>query len=50
LADSLLRLDNLVIRIDRAKAARYGISVSDVNAVVQAAMAGKKSQGCMKAG
>jgi cobalt-zinc-cadmium resistance protein CzcA len=32
----------LVIRIDRAKAARYGISVSDVNAVVQAAIGGQE--------
>jgi heavy metal efflux system protein len=32
----------LIIRIDRAKAARYGISVSDVNAVVQAAIGGQE--------
>jgi len=31
---------NLNIRIDRAKAARYGLSVSDVNNVVQAALGG----------
>jgi cobalt-zinc-cadmium resistance protein CzcA len=31
---------NLNIRIDRAKAARYGLSVSDVNNVVQAAFGG----------
>ena len=28
------------IRIDRAKAARYGLSVSDVNNVIQAALGG----------
>jgi cobalt-zinc-cadmium resistance protein CzcA len=32
----------LVIRIDRAKAARYGISVGDINAVVQAAIGGQE--------
>jgi len=31
---------NLNIRIDRAKAARYGLNVSDVNSVVQAALGG----------
>jgi cobalt-zinc-cadmium resistance protein CzcA len=31
---------NLNITVDRAKAARYGLSVSDVNAVVQAALGG----------
>jgi cobalt-zinc-cadmium resistance protein CzcA len=31
---------NLNIRIDRAKAARYGLNTGDVNTVVQAAMAG----------
>ena len=31
---------NLNIKIDRAKAARYGLSVSDVNNVVQAALGG----------
>jgi cobalt-zinc-cadmium resistance protein CzcA len=31
---------NLNIKIDRAKAARYGLSVSDVNGVVQAALGG----------
>ncbi len=31
---------NLNIRIDRAKAARYGLSVSDVNNVIQAALGG----------
>ncbi|MBX6425773.1 MAG: efflux RND transporter permease subunit [Variibacter sp.] len=33
---------NLVIRIDRAKAARYGFSVSDINTVVQAAVGGQE--------
>jgi len=31
---------NLNIKVDRAKAARYGLSVSDVNGVVQAALGG----------
>ena len=31
---------NLNIKIDRAKAARYGLNVSDVNTVVQAALGG----------
>ena len=31
---------NLNIRVDRAKAARYGLNVSDVNSVVQAALGG----------
>ncbi len=31
---------NLNIRIDRAKAARYGLNVSDVNSVIQAALGG----------
>ena len=32
----------LVIRIDRAKAARYGFSVGDINTVVQAAIGGQE--------
>ncbi len=39
---NLIGQPNLVIRIDRAKAARYGISVGDVNAVVQAAIGGQE--------
>src|SRR5258708_26872865 len=31
---------NLNISIDRAKAARYGLNVSDINTVVQAALGG----------
>jgi heavy metal efflux system protein len=41
-AFNLIGQPNLVIRIDRAKAARYGISVADVNAVVQAAIGGQE--------
>jgi cobalt-zinc-cadmium resistance protein CzcA len=41
-AFSLLGQPNLVIRIDRAKAARYGFSVADINAVVQAAIGGQE--------
>jgi cobalt-zinc-cadmium resistance protein CzcA len=41
-AFNLIGQPNLVIRIDRAKAARYGISVGDVNAVVQAAIGGQE--------
>src|SRR5204862_7455282 len=33
---------NLIIRIDRAKAARYGFSVGDINSVVQAAIGGQE--------
>src|SRR5215510_8987353 len=39
---SLLGQPNLVIKIDRAKAARYGFSVGDINAVVQAAIGGQE--------
>src|SRR6188768_897497 len=39
---NLLGQPNLIIRIDRAKAARYGFSISDVNAVVQAAIGGQE--------
>ena len=38
----LLGQPNLVVRIDRAKAARYGFSISDINAVVQAAIGGQE--------
>jgi cobalt-zinc-cadmium resistance protein CzcA len=41
-AFSLLGQPNLVVRIDRAKAARYGFSVADINAVVQAAIGGQE--------
>ena len=41
-AFSLLGQPNLVVRIDRAKAARYGFSVADINAVVQAAVGGQE--------
>ncbi|MFL5086378.1 MAG: efflux RND transporter permease subunit [Xanthobacteraceae bacterium] len=41
-AFSLLGQPNLVIRIDRAKAARYGFSVGDINSVVQAAIGGQE--------
>ncbi len=39
---SLLGQPNLVIRIDRARAARYGLSVADINAVIQAAIGGQE--------
>ncbi len=39
---NLLGQPNLVIRIDRAKAARYGFAVGDINAVVQAAIGGQE--------
>jgi heavy metal efflux system protein len=39
---SLLGQPNLIIKIDREKAARYGFSVGDVNAVVQAAIGGQE--------
>jgi cobalt-zinc-cadmium resistance protein CzcA len=40
-AFNLLGQPNLVVRIDRAKAARYGFSVNDINSVVQAAIGGQ---------
>ncbi|QWG16821.1 CusA/CzcA family heavy metal efflux RND transporter [Bradyrhizobium sediminis] len=39
---NLLGQPNLVVRIDRAKAARYGFSISDINSVVQAAIGGQE--------
>src|SRR6188472_2709428 len=39
---NLLGQPNLIIRIDRAKAARYGFSISDINSVVQAAIGGQE--------
>jgi cobalt-zinc-cadmium resistance protein CzcA len=42
-AFNLLGQPNLVIRIDRAKAARYGFSVGDINAVVGAAIGGQEA-------
>src|SRR2546423_9271555 len=39
---NLLGQPNLVVRIDRAKAARYGFSVGDINSVVQAAIGGQE--------
>src|SRR5215510_6230807 len=39
---NLLGQPNLVIQIDRAKAARYGFSVGDINSVVQAAIGGQE--------
>jgi len=42
-AFSLLGQPNLVIEVDRSKAARYGISVSDMNTVVQAAIGGQEA-------
>lgn len=40
---NLLGQPNLLIQVDRAKAARYGISVSDMNTVVQAAIGGQEA-------
>src|SRR5207244_3743740 len=39
---NLLGQPNLVIKIDREKAARYGFLVGDINAVVQAAIGGQE--------
>jgi cobalt-zinc-cadmium resistance protein CzcA len=39
---SLLGQPNLVVRIDRTKAARYGFSIGDINSVVQAAVGGQE--------
>ena len=39
---NLLGQPNLIMRIDRAVAARYGFSVSDINTVVQAAIGGQE--------
>src|SRR6478672_11153281 len=41
-AFNLLGQPNLVIKVDRAKAARYGFSISDINSVVQAAIGGQE--------
>ena len=41
-AFNLLGQPNLNVRIDRAKAARYGFSVGDINTVVQAAIGGQE--------
>ncbi len=39
---NLLGQPSLVVKIDRAKAARYGFSIADINAVVQAAIGGQE--------
>jgi cobalt-zinc-cadmium resistance protein CzcA len=39
---NLLGQPNLIVRIDRAKAARYGFSVSDINSIIQAAIGGQE--------
>jgi cobalt-zinc-cadmium resistance protein CzcA len=41
-AFNLLGQPNLTVRVDRAKAARYGFSVGDINTVVQAAIGGQE--------
>jgi cobalt-zinc-cadmium resistance protein CzcA len=41
-AFNLLGQPNLTVRIDRAKAARYGFTVGDINTVVQAAIGGQE--------
>ncbi len=40
---------NLNIKVDRAKAARYGLSVSDVNNVIQAALGGSVATNLLEA-
>ena len=39
---NLLGQPNLIVQIDRGKAARYGFSVGDINSVVQAAIGGQE--------
>ena len=39
---NLLGQPNLIIQIDRAKTARYGFSIGDINSVVQAAIGGQE--------
>ncbi len=39
---NLLGQPNLVVQIDRAKVARYGFSIGDINSVVQAAVGGQE--------
>src|SRR5437763_17239 len=39
---NLLGQPNLIVQIDRAKTARYGFSISDINSVVQAAIGGQE--------
>lgn len=39
---NLLGQPNLLVQIDRAKTARYGFSISDINSVVQAAIGGQE--------
>src|SRR3954447_4229308 len=39
---NLLGQPNLIIKVDREKAARYGFSVADINSVVQAAIGGQE--------
>ncbi|WP_072393217.1 CusA/CzcA family heavy metal efflux RND transporter [Hyphomicrobium sp. CS1BSMeth3] len=41
-AFNLLGQPNLIIRVDRAAAARYGFSAGDINSVVQAAIGGQE--------
>jgi cobalt-zinc-cadmium resistance protein CzcA len=41
-AFNLLGQPSLVVKIDRAKAARYGLSVNDINSVIQAAIGGQE--------